>query len=83
MNQIARGGYSLTPPAGGTTGVPLASGLRGQTPPSSSNLEGIEPLAPHRCARPGIEPMIFRYYGNTEQANKKPAAKAAAHVKVK
>ena len=30
MNQIARGGYSLTPPVGGTTGVPLASGLRGQ-----------------------------------------------------
>ena len=40
MNQIARGGYSLTPPEGGTTGVPLASGLRGQTPPFSSTLPG-------------------------------------------
>ena len=40
MNQIARGGYSLTPPVGGTTRVPLASGLRSQTPPSSSTLEG-------------------------------------------
>ena len=40
MNQIARGGYSLTPPEGGTTGVPLASGVRGQTPPSSSTLPG-------------------------------------------
>ena len=27
MNQIARGGFSLTPPEGGTTGVPLASSV--------------------------------------------------------
>ena len=47
MNQIARGGYSLTPPEGGTTGVPLASGLRDQTPPSSSTLPGrVKPPTP-------------------------------------
>ena len=50
MNQIARGGYSLTPPEGGTTGVPLASGLRGQTPPFSSTLPGrLEPPTPRPC----------------------------------
>ena len=49
MNQIARGGYSLTPPEGGTTGVPLASSLRDQTPPSSSTLEGSN--RGHRCAQ--------------------------------
>ena len=50
MNQIARGGYSLTPPEGGTTRVPLASGLRSQTPPSSSTLPGrSEPPTPRLC----------------------------------
>ena len=50
MNQIARGGYSLTPPEGGTTRVPLASGLRSQTPPSSSTLPGrFEPPTPRPC----------------------------------
>ena len=50
MNQIARGGYSLTPPEGGTTGVPLASSVRGQTPPSSSTLPGrFEPPTPRPC----------------------------------
>ena len=52
MNQIARGGYSLTPPEGGTTRVPLASGLRSQTPPSSSTLPGrCEPPTPRRGLR--------------------------------
>ena len=57
MSQIAHGGYSPTPPEE-DTGVPHA---RGQTPPSSSNLEGIEPLAPRRCAKPGVEPLVFRF----------------------
>ena len=67
MNQIARGGYSLTPPEGGTTGVPLASSLRGQTPPSSSTLPGrFEPPTPRPCVgtEMGIEPVTIRYkYG--------------------
>ena len=50
MNQIARGGYSLTPPEGGTTRVPLASGHRSQTPPSSSTLPGRrKPPTPRPC----------------------------------
>ena len=63
MNQIARGGYSLTPPEGGTTRVPLASGLRSQTPPSSSTLPGrFEPPTPRPCvAEPkwGFEPATI------------------------
>ena len=63
MNQIARGGYSLTPPEGGTTGVPLASSVRGQTPPSSSTLPGrFEPPTPRPCVgtEMGIEPVTIR-----------------------
>ena len=61
MNQIARGGYSLTPPEGGTTRVPLASGLRSQTPPSSSTLPGrFEPPTPRPCV--GTEMGIRPYF---------------------
>ena len=67
MNQIARGGFTARPHRRRTPGCRMPHGLRGQTPPSSSNLEGIEPLAPRRCAKPGVELLhpvciiAFRY----------------------
>ena len=65
MNQIARGGYSLTPPEGGTTGVPLASGIRGQTPPSSSTLPGrFEPPTPHPCKKSLSKNSADQWKGN-------------------
>jgi hypothetical protein len=75
MNQNARGGYSPTPPEE-DTGVPHAShGLWGQNPPSSSNVEGIEPLAPRRGAKPGVEPLFFRFSGDVSQlAELRPSA---------